>query len=147
MKTIWSADARDALLRRIDRVESISKPRWGGFNAERMLAHLTQSMKMAVGDLKTVPKKLPIRFFPLKQLIVYVFPFPKGAPTAPELLAGAAVPVEGAKSELKELIKRVGALGADHEFNHHPAFGRLSRRAWGALSHKHIDHHLRQFGV
>jgi hypothetical protein len=29
----------------------------------------------------------------------------------------------------------------------HPVFGRMTRRAWGALAYKHTDHHLRQFGV
>lgn len=26
-------------------------------------------------------------------------------------------------------------------------FGRISGRSWGVLQHKHLDHHLRQFGV
>jgi hypothetical protein len=29
----------------------------------------------------------------------------------------------------------------------HPAFGRLSASQWGVLAHRHVDHHLRQFGV
>ena len=29
----------------------------------------------------------------------------------------------------------------------HPAFGALSRRAWGVLIYRHMDHHLRQFGA
>src|SRR5439155_229052 len=60
---------------------------WGRFTAPKMVCHLADSLKMAMGDLKVVPKHLPIRYPPLKQLIIYVAPFPKGAPTAPELLA------------------------------------------------------------
>jgi hypothetical protein len=26
-------------------------------------------------------------------------------------------------------------------------FGRISGSSWGVLQHKHLDHHLRQFGV
>jgi hypothetical protein len=29
----------------------------------------------------------------------------------------------------------------------HPFFGRLSGDEWGRLIYKHLDHHLRQFGV
>jgi hypothetical protein len=29
----------------------------------------------------------------------------------------------------------------------HPAFGPLTPAQWGALSFRHLDHHLRQFGV
>ena len=52
-----------------------------------MVAHLNDAMRMATGELPVAPRKLPIRYFPLKQLILYVLPFPKSAPTAPELLA------------------------------------------------------------
>jgi len=31
------------------------------------------------------------------------------------------------------------------EWPEHPAFGALSRRAWGVLIYRHMDHHLRQF--
>ncbi len=26
-------------------------------------------------------------------------------------------------------------------------FGRMSGQSWGVLQHKHLDHHLRQFGI
>jgi hypothetical protein len=29
----------------------------------------------------------------------------------------------------------------------HPYFGKLSTEQWGLTSWKHVDHHLRQFGV
>ena len=54
-----------------------------------MLAHLSQSARMALGELPVKSQgKRAFRVFPLKHLILYVFPFPKSAPTARELLAG-----------------------------------------------------------
>jgi hypothetical protein len=47
-------------------------------------------------------------------------------------------------TRLLETFSRTDRLGP---WPDHPAFGRLSGAAWGALSYKHIDHHLRQFGV
>lgn len=29
----------------------------------------------------------------------------------------------------------------------HPAFGNISTNEWGIAAYKHMDHHLRQFGV
>ena len=29
----------------------------------------------------------------------------------------------------------------------HAIFGSMSRQSWGRFSHRHFDHHLRQFGV
>ena len=50
-----------------------------------MLAHLNDSYRMCLGELKVKSKHLPLRYTPIKQLVIYVAPFPKGAPTAPEL--------------------------------------------------------------
>ena len=37
--------------------------------------------------------------------------------------------------------------GASHPLARHPAFGDLTHESWGVLLHKHVDHHLRQFGA
>ena len=47
---------------------------------ERQLSH-------GLGELTVKSKNLPLRYTPIKQLVIYVLPFPKGAPTAPELIA------------------------------------------------------------
>jgi hypothetical protein len=113
-----------------------------------MVAHLNDAMRMATGDLKVTPKHLPIRYFPLKQLILYVLPFPKGAPTAPELLARcAAADLKTEQVEFVQLAERAASKSATDPWPDHPAFGPLSRSAWGKLIRKHTEHHLRQFGV
>jgi len=146
-KTFWDAEARDAALARIDRLTDATKPAWGKMTADRMLAHLAESMKMATGELRCESKKLPIRYFPLKQLIIYVLPFPKGSPTAPELLAGAQTSVDKLQREIRQLMTKFAARHDARDWPEHPAFGKLSTRAWGVLTAKHFDHHLRQFGV
>jgi hypothetical protein len=110
-----------------------------------MVCHLADSLRMAMGDLPVKPKHLPIRYPPLKQLIIYVAPFPKSAPTAPELLTRE--PREWAKdiADLRGLLDRAAAMPTTEEWPEHPAFGALSRRAWGVLIYRHMDHHLRQF--
>jgi hypothetical protein len=32
-------------------------------------------------------------------------------------------------------------------FGLHPAFGKMDQRDWLAWGYRHVDHHLRQFGV
>jgi len=144
---MWDTAARDGILTRIDAVNDSSKPLWGKFTADRMLCHLTESMKMALGEIDVAPKKLPIRYFPLKQLAIYVLPFAKGLPTAPELLAAPETPVAGARENLHEAIVRFAARSDATSWPDHPAFGSLSRNAWGVLTWRHCDHHLRQFGA
>ena len=147
MNTLWDDAARRELLARIDRIESSSKPKWGRMTAERMLAHLAESLKMATGELHCKSKRLPIRFFPLKQLILYVFPFPKGSPTAPELLAGAEAPVGAIRAEIHRLAEKFVSQRDQAAWPEHPAFGKLDAKGWGHLSYKHLAHHLEQFGV
>ncbi|HJW95564.1 MAG TPA: DUF1569 domain-containing protein [Thermoanaerobaculia bacterium] len=145
MKTIWQHDARLEILRRIDNVNAEMKPLWGKMTATRMLRHLAQSMFMATGELPVKPKRLPIRYFPLKQLAIYVLPFAKGLPTAPELLEGDGESVEAARADLHKGIESV--LARKDTLVEHPVFGTLTTRAWGVLAWRHMDHHLRQFGV
>src|SRR5690242_18439538 len=87
MGTFWDQSTRQDLCRRISRLTPDAKPKWGKFTPAQMVAHLNDAMRMATGDLPVQSKKIPLRYFPLKQLVLYVLPFPKGAPTAPELLA------------------------------------------------------------
>lgn len=146
MKTLFDERHRHGLLARIDRVTADSRPQWGKMNAEMMLAHLVASMRMAAGELPTKSKKLFIRFFPLRELLVYWLPWPKGVPTAEELLPSDRGTVEDNKRELARLIRTVGE-STSTTWPTHPAFGNLGRRGWGVLTWRHLDHHLRQFGV
>ncbi len=44
-------------------------------------------------------------------------------------------------------VDRCGQQDAQGDWPKHPLFGPLSGEEWGALSWKHLDYHLRQFGV
>lgn len=148
MGSILSVADRTAIRKRIDSVRSTSAPRWGRMDVKTMLAHLRQSALMALGELPVACRsKRVFQVFPIKHLILHVVPFPKGAPTAPELL----VPVEGdldaIRSELVSLIERIGAGPREGDGPVHPLFGRLSFEEWGVATYKHTDHHLRQFGA
>lgn len=149
MHTMLDAADREALLRRVDAVTSASMPRWGGLTADRMLCHLHESARLALGEVSVKPKGPGIfRVFPLKHLLLYVVPFPKSAPTAPELLQGSpAGTIEAEKARLKDALTRLALGPKSGPGPAHPLFGPLSREEWGVASFKHTDHHLRQFGV
>ena len=148
MGSILNDVDRTAILQRIGSVKSASVPRWGRMDAKAMLTHLKQSALMALGELPVASKsKRAFQVFPIKHLILHLLPFPKGAPTAPELLVPDAASVEAIRSELVSLVERIGAGTREGDGPVHPLFGRLSFREWGVATYKHTDHHLRQFGV
>lgn len=147
MPTFLDDRDRGGLMSRLAALTSTSQARWGKFSVDGMLCHLRESARMASGEL-TVPDagKKAFQSFPLKHLLMYVLPFPKGAPTAPLLLVTSP-------EEFSEALRRLHE--ALDTFLHdeprpsppHPLFGPLTRKEWGALVYKHTDHHLRQFGV
>lgn len=147
MKSLFDRQWRDDLLGRMGRVTADTQPQWGKMNAEQMLAHLVESMRMTLGEFHPKKKNLPVRYWPLRELFIYLLPWPKGAPTAKELLPTDRRLVDDSKRELVRLVNAVGERASSTDWPEHPAFGKLSRRAWGFLGWRHMDHHLRQFGV
>ena len=147
MKSIWNdADYRE-LRSRVGRLTPEATANWGKMNAPQMVCHCTDALKMINGDVATAPKNVPLRFTPIKQLVIYWLPFPKGVPTAPELLARRPTEWNGEIEALQRELDVVVSRGRQGPFVPHPAFGKLSPRAWGVLGYRHLDHHLRQFGV
>jgi hypothetical protein len=102
---------------------------------------------MTFEDLPVAPKRLPIRYPPLKQLIIFCLPFPKSVPTAPELVSREPGEWSDEVSILRAFVEQAAGRDKAEQFPAHPAFGKLTPRAWGVLAYRHLDHHLRQFGV
>ena len=148
MNTLWDSSARQTLSQRLDKLKPDASPQWGRMTAPQMVVHVVDALKMSTGELPlTDMRKRPIRFTPLKQLIIYGPPFPKGVPTAPELLVRQCEDFGTECASLKQMMDTFASIPATTELPLHPAFGKLSRRAWGALTYKHIDHHFKQFGI
>lgn len=147
MPTAWDPAVRAELLGRARTLTPAHAPRWGRFSAASMLAHLNDATRMALGELHVEPKAPPfLRLAPVRYLFIHVLPMPRGAPTAPELIArSASAELTEEQDRFAELLDRLGQAATLAPV--HPAFGPLTRADWGALIHKHTDHHLRQFGV
>jgi uncharacterized protein DUF1569 len=148
MRSILNQRDRAEINGRVRSLSASSTGRWGSMTVTCMLQHLRLSARMTLGEL-SVPSanKRAFQLFPLKHLILYVLPFPKGAPTAPELKPTDAVLFEEERAALLELLDRIGMGPKKGEGPAHPLFGPLTWREWGAVTYKHADHHLRQFGA
>lgn len=49
--TIWDTTVRASIADRAQRVTADAKPGWGKMNASAMMAHINDSLRMALGDL------------------------------------------------------------------------------------------------
>jgi len=148
VKSLHDGPTRNEVRTRVGRLGPDSRPRWGRMSTSQMICHLVTWMEMALGELPVRERRLFVRYPVIKQVVVYLMPFPKGLPTARELISRVpAAVLESDRAALNAALDRFGARDARATWPRHPAFGHLSRRAWGVLAYRHTDHHLRQFGV
>ena len=145
--TLWSEEDRRALEARLARLRPDAKALWGSFDAPRMVCHITDTVRSATGHLPCTPKPSPLRYPIIKSLVMFYLPWPKGAPTAQELISREPeawdVEVARFRSAVADLTKR--PLQGDWPV--HVAFGKLSGPQWGRFLYRHTDYHLKQFGV
>jgi hypothetical protein len=118
--------------------------------AAQMLAHCGLGIDMARGELRP-PRVFVGRLIgPLirRMALRDDEPMRKNSPTARELVVPGDPGFAVEKARLRGLIERFAAAGSAGctDFPH-AFFGRLKPEEWGILMYKHLDHHLRQFGV
>lgn len=147
MKSAWSSEARQELANRITKLEVNNSRKWGKMTAAQMLRHLSESLRMVTGELKPAPKGGPMKLWPIRKAVIYWLPWPQGAPTAPELIPADVNEFEAEKARTLEMLEKMKEYGQKDRLPPHPAFGDLTTADWGALIHRHFDHHLKQFSA
>ena len=150
MKNIFNSDDAHEFIERINKLTPATKAIWGKMNVGQMLAHSHIPLKIASGVL--VPKPNPIIKFLFgkgaKKKLVNGEDFKKHLPTFKEALITDERDFEKEKSSLISLIKKFQQKGvAGLTKKPHPFFGNLTVDEWNILQTKHLDHHLKQFGV
>ena len=147
-RTIFNPTDRDALLARLDRLTPDAQARWGRMTPQRMLCHLSDSIRVGIGEIPAEFKNGPLANPIARWLLAYVVPFPKGrAETAPEMLTTQPSDWQGDLTAARTYLRAAAERGPDGQWARHPAFGDVSGTLYGVFIHKHVDHHLRQFGV
>lgn len=151
MKSIFDAARRDELLARLSRLTPESSRRWGSMTPHQAVCHLSDSLKGVLGD-RSIERR-PVGW--KRRILRFVaftlpLPWPKGVQTSPEVMAGAGgTPPEDFErdvEELESLVRRFAETDG-RGLGPHYAWGEMSRGVWGRYGYRHLDHHLRQFGV
>ncbi len=149
MQDLFDVRENEAMLARIDRLAPTASPQWGKMNVGQMLAHCQVPLQVAFGDVKLKRSLIGILFGGIaKKSLTAPKPFGKGLPTAPEFKVTGIREFASERPKLVKLVQRFAASGpAGLTQDPHPFFGRLTPAEWSTLQWKHLDHHLRQFGV
>lgn len=150
MPTVRDKEARLKLVDRLNSLTGNETPKWGKMNADQMMSHLVQGGELAFTESLADKSTFLMRTI-VKPLILYVLPMPKEVKVTSDFdqNVNGRKPVEFSadRHQLIDLINKLGELPLDHDCKKHPMFGKLSAKEWATLAHKHIDHHLRQFGA
>ncbi len=150
MKNIFEKEVSQEVISRIEKLSPESAPQWGKMDVARMLAHCNVTYDMAFTDKYPKPKGLKkwlLKTF-VKPKVVSDKPYPKNGRTAPEFIIPNERDFEKEKALLIQNIEKTSALGVEHfEGKESHSFGPLSQKEWSNLFYKHLDHHLKQFGV
>ena len=149
MKTIFDSADRDSLQARLMTLKPDSPRLWGKMNPAQMLCHCAHALETGTGDRPMKQKLLGKLLMPfIRSSILGEKPFSRNAPTDPTFVVSDEKEFAAERERLLTLIDRFVRNGEEHAGTQtHSFFGKMSGREWGALTHKHIDHHLRQFGV
>jgi hypothetical protein len=150
MKTLRDEKCRTLLIERLNALSTDAKPAWGRMNVEQMLSHLVQSGELpfvsSTGDHSSLLSRTLI-----KPLVLYVLPIPKEVKTSADMDqqqdGRRPLGFDIDKANVIDSIAKLGELPLERKCLNHPFFGTMSAKQWGMIAYKHIDHHLRQFGV
>jgi hypothetical protein len=149
MKNLFEKEAADEVLARIDHLQAASQRQWGKMDVAQMMAHCSAALDMAAGRINP-PRILIGRLLgPLvKPIYTNEKPFSHNNPTDKQLVVADQRDFAREREQLKLKIRQFHEGGEAGCTRHsHPFFGALSPQAWSRGMYKHMDHHLRQFGV
>ena len=150
MKSLFEAARVEEVKQRMARLTPDSKPQWGKMNVAQALAHCSGGIEMAVGD-RIPPRMLLGRIIGglVKPMALRDDePMRRNSPTVKGLVVQDERDLGTERERLRGLIDRFAAAGPKGCTKHpHSFFGPLTPDEWASLMYKHLDHHLRQFGV
>jgi hypothetical protein len=150
MKTLFNPADAASLKIRIHALAPDSPRHWGSMTPTQTLAHCSAGLAMALGDINPPRARIGRLLGPvIKRLAVgNEEPMRRNSPTMQEIIITNCKDFAAEQSHLSDEIDRVIAAGPAGCTTHpHAFFGPLTPAEWGNLMHKHLDHHLRQFGV
>jgi Protein of unknown function (DUF1569) len=138
---------RDSIRSRLERLRPDSQRKWGKMSVDQMLWHLNQSLENCLGLYVPKTMRMPLPG-PLLRFAVLSLPWPKGAPTPAEYIAGERYDFATEHARCLRLLDEVTARGMDAgPWGRSAALGDISGAKWSQLLAKHFEHHLKQFGL
>lgn len=147
MLLIHDPTVRAQLRKRVESLSPKAQRQWGKMTVDQMLWHCNRALEVALGSHRSDPNlKPPIPKGILKFLALRI-PWPKGGPTAPDLVANENYDFAAERAKTLQLIDDMCTRRVESAWPESPSFGKMTGTDWSRLMAKHLDHHLRQFSA
>ncbi len=151
IEDMFHREGKERMVARIHELTRDSQPLWGKMSVGQMLAHCSVGYELVHEPGRHARPAAIFRFLAVlfaKGTVVGGKPYPRSSPTAPAFVIKDARDFEMEKARLLAYVDKTFEQGAAHyEGLENMTFGVLSAKQWNNLFSKHLDHHLRQFGV
>ncbi|WP_116106361.1 DUF1569 domain-containing protein [Lewinella sp. IMCC34191] len=151
MTTIFDAATREALISRIQALDPLATPLWGKMKVFHMTVHCLIWNRWILGVDNPISYRHDLlgKIFGRRALRYFTRddrPIGKNIPT------GKAFLVKEIHGELaikkQQLVETIsGFTHFNNPADLHDFFGKMTKKQIGIFAYKHMDHHLRQFGV
>jgi len=150
MKDIFNPQTIQEFQARIEKLTPNSQGQWGKMNVYQMLKHCVGNEQLLLGQrhFKRIFLGRLFGKMALKSNIKDDSPMSKNSMTHPDLVIKGNGDMEQEKQAWINLLHEYPARKtSDYNNFIHPFFGKMSSEQVSRFAYKHIDHHLRQFGV
>ncbi len=147
MKSLLTEEGHQEIKERIGKLTEQSTRQWGKMEIGQMLWHCQYPLQLAIENRENDSKgNWFIKTF-FKKSLYNDKPFRKNLPTAPQLKTKENKDFNSELKVINTLVDDFYAARDRETWYPHPTFGTLTKAQWGQMEYKHLDHHLRQFGV
>lgn len=148
-KNLLNAQSAQHIVSRVNKLNVHTPQVWGEMNATEMLLHCNSCNNQILTEERG-SQKTSVKQYLLRILALYIAPsFKKGLKSEHAHVTKGKIDIkkfEEQKQEFIRLVKEFPLTQKELTLTH-PAFGNISTTQWGVAAYKHMDHHLRQFGV
>ena len=149
MQNLFERHVYKEVLERIDKLSHHSIRNWGKMEVAQMLAHCKAAFAVPLSDKPMRRSILGLVVgWAVKSQLYNDKPWKHNLPTAPNFVIKDKRSFDIEKEALLGLIHTFYKRGPEQTGLYpHPMFGTFTKEQWGWSMYKHLDHHLRQFGV
>lgn len=148
-KNLLNRETADFIIARVQNLSAIHKSQWGSMTVCEMLLHCNSCNRQILEESRR-QEKTSVKQYVLRILALYIASdFKKNIQGESRHETKGKANDSDFEKYKDESIHLIGEFPSNtHPLTlSHPAFGNISTHEWGIAAYKHMDHHLRQFGV